>query len=87
MRDKSIVKKHLAIQVAILMPRKSEARICIVGLIQLAYADSIMMNIDILNHRLEKFCKNEHPQCLVDVNYYMLCLRMEMKHQIQTKMV
>lgn len=66
------------------MPKCSSSRISIINLIQAAYDDLDKLNIDILNYRLDKLAHREHPRLIVDINYYMLCLRMEMQQFLRT---
>jgi hypothetical protein len=80
MQDRSSVQKHKALQVAILMSKCSVARISIINLIQSAYGDLDNLNIEILIHRLEQLAHKEHPRLFVDINYYTLCLKIEVQY-------
>lgn len=83
MRDRSSIDKHKAIQVAILMPKCSSSRIIVVNFLQQAYEGVQYLNIDILQHKLEQMVAQHHTKIIVDVNYYMLCLRMEMQQHLR----
>jgi hypothetical protein len=84
MKDKASIDKHKALQVAILMSKCSGSRIKLITYIQDAYEECQHLNIDILQHRLQTIAARKHPQVIVDVNYYMLCLRMEMQQYLRT---
>lgn len=71
---------HTALEVAILLQKSSATRTALIKLIRDAYQNSMQLNIDILNHRLEILLENAPAQVIVDVNYYMLCLRLDTKH-------
>lgn len=73
----SNITKHSAIQMALLLNAPGELRTYLVCLLNSAYGQDIILDLETLCHRLESISTNDDSENLVALLHYMFCLRID----------
>lgn len=71
------ITKQSAIQMALLLNAPGDLRTYLVCVVNKAYNQNIILDLQTLCHRLESISKNDNGENLVALLHYMLCLRLE----------